>query len=76
MSGEDVRAIRISRNMTQTEFAAYLRVSRSTIGIVESGHRPVSDNLRIRIAQTFGCGEDVIEAIARAKNSAKLALYA
>lgn len=74
MSGEAVRAIRISLNLSQREFASMLKVSRSVIAAVESRHRSVSDNLRIRIAQTFGCGDEVIEAITRAKESSKLAL--
>jgi transcriptional regulator with XRE-family HTH domain len=74
VSGEAVRAIRISKDMTQPEFAAVLRVSKSCIAAVESGHRAVSANLRVKIAQTFGCGPDIIEAIARAKDSDKLAL--
>ncbi|WP_110930589.1 helix-turn-helix transcriptional regulator [Paenibacillus bouchesdurhonensis] len=74
MSGDAVRAIRISQNMVQNEFAQALNVSRSCIAAVESGHRPVSHALRIKIAQKFGTGDEIIEAITRAKESAKLAL--
>lgn len=74
MSGEAVRAIRISKDMTQPVFAAMLNVSTSCIGAVESGHRAVSHKLRTKIAQTFGTGDDIIEAIARAKDANKLAL--
>ncbi|RAI96870.1 helix-turn-helix protein [Paenibacillus pabuli] len=74
MDAQSVRAIRISRNMRQTDFAEALSVSRSCIAAVEGGHRPVSYNLRIRIAQVFGTGDDVITAIQRAKDSDKLAL--
>lgn len=74
MSGEAVKAIRISKGMTQPEFADALNVSRSCIAAVESGHRPVSQTLRFKIAQTFGTGDDILEAITRAKESAKLAL--
>lgn len=74
MNGETVRAIRIYKEMTQPEMAALLKVSTSTIAAVENGHRIVSDNLRIRIAQTFGAGDDILEAIARAKESERLAL--
>lgn len=74
MSGEAVKAVRISKGMSQPEFAEALKVSRSCIAAVESGHRPVSSALRIKIAQNFGTGEDIIEAITRAKESVKLAL--
>jgi antitoxin HigA-1 len=74
MSGEAVRAIRIKHNMTQPEFAARLKVSKSCIAAVETGHRAVSDKLRTKIAQTFGVGDDIIEAIAAAKAMKKLTL--
>lgn len=72
MNGETVRAIRVYKEMTQPEFAAVLKVSKSCIAAVESGHRVVSDNLRIRIAQTFGMGTDILEAIAAARASSNL----
>jgi len=74
MNGDTVKAIRLSRNMTQPEFAAAVKVSQSLVWAVENGQRSVSDSLRIKIAQTFGTGDDIVEAIARAKESSKLAL--
>lgn len=74
MTGEAVRAVRILKNMSQPEFAAVLKVSKSCIAMVESGQRAVSDKLRIKIAQEFGTGDDVTEAIVRAKESTKLVL--
>lgn len=74
MNGVAVRAVRISKGMTQEDFAKILNVSRSCIAAVESGFRPVSPALRIKIAQTFGTGEDITEAITRARESEKLAL--
>ena len=67
MTGETVKAIRISKNMTQDEFAEILKVSRSCIAAVESGHRAVSDGLRIRIRQKFGGDNEVAEAMRRFK---------
>ncbi|MFD1955830.1 helix-turn-helix transcriptional regulator [Paenibacillus thailandensis] len=74
MSGDAVRAIRISKNMSQSEFAAALKVSRSLIEAVENERRAVSHNLRIRIAQTFDVTDEMLELIRRAKDSGKLAL--
>lgn len=74
MSAMGVKAIRLSENLTQQEFAARLGVSQSLIGDVERGRRRVTENLRIRIAQQFGTGDKVIEAIARAKESVNLAI--
>jgi len=70
MNREALRAIRIFHGMTQLEFAAALGVSHSCIASAESGYRSVSDNLRVRVAQRFGMGPDVLEAIAVAKVSA------
>lgn len=74
MNEETVRAIRVSLNMTQEEFAAVLNVSRSSIAAVESGHRVVSNKLRTRIKQTFGDDKTVAEAIRREKEFDRLAL--
>ncbi|MGC6589841.1 helix-turn-helix transcriptional regulator [Paenibacillus sp. Dod16] len=74
MNAETVKAIRLSKDMSQQDFADALRVSRQCITAVECGYRAVSSNLRIKIAQTFGTGPDVMEAIERAKESSKLAL--
>jgi transcriptional regulator with XRE-family HTH domain len=60
--------------MTQVQFAEKLRVSTSLICDVEKGRRAVSDNLRIKIAQTFGTGDDVVEAIKLARDSERLSL--
>ena len=73
MGGDAVRAIRISRSMSQADYASSLGVSRSLIEAVENGRRPVSRHLRIKIAQVFGTGEDTLQAIERAKQSELLA---
>ncbi|WP_339274485.1 helix-turn-helix transcriptional regulator [Paenibacillus sp. FSL W8-0426] len=72
MDAQAVRAIRISQNMKQVEFAKALSVSKSCIAAVENGYRPVSTKLRIKIAQIFGLDSDVLTAIQRAKESDKL----
>ncbi|GAA0134738.1 hypothetical protein YSY43_15780 [Paenibacillus sp. YSY-4.3] len=74
MNGLAVRGIRTKLDMTQNEFAKELGVSQACICAVENGHRNVSSGLRIKIAQRFGTGDEIIEAITRAKESAKLAL--
>lgn len=74
MNADTIKAIRLSKDMSQQEFADALRVSRQCITAVECGYRAVSSNLRIKVAQTFGVGEDIIQAIERAKDSDKLAL--
>lgn len=73
MSGEDVKAIRVKLNLTQSEFAALLGVTQNCISYVETGQRPLTGKLRIKIAQTFGVGPEIRKAIADAKASAELA---
>jgi transcriptional regulator with XRE-family HTH domain len=68
-----VRAIRIKLGYTQQQFAAHLGVSRSLIASVEAGFRAVSLKLRIKIAQLVGIDDDIVEAIDRARFSARLA---
>jgi addiction module HigA family antidote len=60
--------------MTQAQFAEALNVSQSCVSDVENGRRNVSRDLRIKLAQVFGTGDDVLMAIQRAKESDKLAL--
>lgn len=74
MDGIGVKGIRLAFGLSQIQFSEKLGLSQGFISDVENGRRPVSQELRIRIAQVFGTGEDVMQAIARAKESEKLAL--
>lgn len=73
MTGLGLRAIRLSLGLTQAEFAKELRISQALISDVENGRRSVTQNLRIRVAQKYGVGEDIMNAIAAAKDSIQLA---
>lgn len=73
MDSMAVRAIRIKLGYTQEQFAAQLGVSRSLIANVEAGLRAVSLKLQIKIAQFVGIGDEIIEAIERARHSVELA---
>lgn len=72
MDSMAVRAIRIKLGYTQKQFAAHLGVSRSLISSVEAGLRAVSLKLQIKIAQLAGIGDEIVEAIERARYSATL----
>ncbi|RAV19503.1 helix-turn-helix domain-containing protein [Paenibacillus contaminans] len=74
MEGTGLRGIRIMDGLTQAEFSKKLGVSQALISDVENGRRAVTSNLRIRIAQTYGTGDEIMQAIAAAKASANLAL--
>lgn len=73
LSGEDVKAIRVKMDLTQSEFAHLLGVTQTWISYIETGQRQVTGKLRIKIAQTFGVGPEIKKAIADAKASAELA---
>lgn len=73
MNGDAVRAIRIYAGLTQEAFARRLGVSKSCVAEAESGRRPVSPALRIKIAQVYGVSPEIKKAIADAKASAELA---
>lgn len=74
MNADILRTIRVSKNLTQQEFAKSLRVATSTIAMIESNQRKISDKLRTRIKQTYGGDETVAEAIRREKEFDKMAL--
>jgi len=72
MKGSTVKAIRISKGLTQAELAELLGVVEATISRIESGQRNVSDRIRIRIAQLFGGDPEVESAITKARAFEKL----
>lgn len=72
MDSTAVRAIRIKLGYTQEQFAAQLGVSRSLIASVEAELRAVSLKLQIKIAQFVGVGDEIVEAIQRARFSSTL----
>lgn len=72
MDGIAVRAIRLHYGLDQGTFAKRLRTRQQTISAIECGNRPVSANLRVRIAQEFPLTDEVIEAIQRARTLKKL----
>jgi antitoxin HigA-1 len=72
MDGIAVKAVRLAAKLSQGDFSEQLGISQSLLSMVENGKRPVSDRIRIRIAQAFGIGEETIEAIRRAKLSDRL----
>ncbi|MGG6309982.1 helix-turn-helix domain-containing protein [Paenibacillus macerans] len=71
MNGFAIRAIRISKNMSQREFADTLGISPTWLCEIEKERRPVSDRVRIRVSQLYG-DDDAVEMIRRAKMSEQL----
>lgn len=53
MVGQRISQLRRSRNMTQRELAAALKVSPSAVGMYEQGRRQPSAELVVRICQVF-----------------------
>lgn len=72
MDSTAVRAIRLKLGYTQARFAAEIGVSRSLISNVEANLRAVSLKLQVKIAQFAGVGDEICEAIDRARYSDRL----
>lgn len=53
--------IRGYMDLTQEEFAQWLDVSTATIGMIESGQRAISPNIRSKLAHRFEITDDFIE---------------
>ena len=53
MKGNLLKEIRQFKDMTQEQFADWLGVSLSSIALVESGHRGISENLENKITHKF-----------------------
>lgn len=51
MIGKRIAALRKAKNMSQTQLAAYLRVSASTIGMYEQGRRMPDVQTLVQLAQ-------------------------
>lgn len=70
----DVRAIRLYNRLKQKEMAEKLGISPTYLCDIESGRRKVTEDLRKKLAMLFGVGDELIEAIKRAKMSDRLIL--
>lgn len=71
MNSNQVKLIRQYKQMSQTEFSKWLGVSLAAIGLVEAGHRDVSENLAAKIAHKFDVKDtDFIEYVKRHKQTA------
>lgn len=53
--GERIRKLREKKNMTQTELAEILGVSRQAVNNYETGDAKPGDELRVKLCQILGC---------------------
>ena len=79
MFGEKLKELRKGKNITQTEFAAEMQVTKGAVGMWETNKRtPDIDTLK-RIAQYFGISVDELlengNADSKAANSDMPAIY-
>lgn len=72
MNGMTVRAIRNHYRLGQASFAKRIGVKQPTLSAVECGMRPVSRNVKVRIAQEFPITDEVIASIQRTQTLSKL----
>jgi transcriptional regulator with XRE-family HTH domain len=68
----DVRAIRLYKEMTQKDLAQKLGISPSYLCEMEAGRKRVTEDMRKRLAMMFGVGDELVEALRRAKMSERL----
>lgn len=58
MTGERIRRLRERRGWTQLELAAKMNINNSVLSRIESGKRPIEDELLIRFAEVFDTSAD------------------
>lgn len=60
MIGKRLKELREEKELNQEEFAKVLNISRSSIGMYESGKREPSDELKKQMADFFNCSVDYL----------------
>ena len=66
-----IRELRISKKLTQDQFAKLLGVSRGTVGQLESGRMKVSERIADKVWEVFGVEIGVDEKKVVKKNASK-----
>lgn len=61
MNEKIFKAIRLRAGLTQREFAEELGISESTVAAIEKQRRPISDQVRARLALKFDITQDFLE---------------
>ena len=59
-TGQRIKRLRERKGWTQLELAAALNINNSVLSRIESGQRPVDDELLVRIADLFGTTTDYL----------------
>jgi DNA-binding XRE family transcriptional regulator len=67
MTKERFKAIRLYLSMTQAQFAEFLDISVSAVGMIEAGHREVSGNVSAKLARKFQATDEFIEYLENRK---------
>lgn len=61
METNTFKDIRLYKGMTQKVYEDWLGISLPSVGMIESGQRDVSDNIRGKLAHKFETTDDFIE---------------
>lgn len=60
VTGHRIRALRERKGLTQIQLAAMLHINNSVLSRIESGRRPIDDELLIRCADLFNTSADYL----------------
>lgn len=60
MNAQTFKGIRLKKGLTQKAFGKLLCVSESTIAAIETGRRPVSDQVRARLVEKIEFDEELL----------------
>ncbi|MED2184375.1 helix-turn-helix transcriptional regulator [Bacillus wiedmannii] len=64
IDGKTIKLLRLSEELTQEQLAERLGINAvTTISNVETGYRPVSDSLKIKLIRRFNLTEQRIEEL-------------
>jgi transcriptional regulator with XRE-family HTH domain len=66
MNHKVFKNIRLYLGHSQESFAKELGISPGYVSLIENGHKPVSDKVRIMLARKFDITADFIETMERA----------
>lgn len=63
MNGKTLRNLRLYHGLTQESLSNVIGVSRAYLSLIEHGKKPVSDRVKMKVAQHFKVTDELIQAM-------------